>query len=171
MEQTQVSSSKMAVILAMFIASEFMVTYGNVNAGRDTWFALLLTVLGTLFLALLYYFLLTLIPQGDLFIALDQAFGKILGKLLIILYIAYGLIVATISFYQFNSFIRILSFGNTPYLFIALIVLTVLYFLLRSGLKAIIQLFVIIFPVFMAMLILSFCCFIPNISFPTFCPF
>nr|HPK58674.1 GerAB/ArcD/ProY family transporter [Bacilli bacterium] len=91
MEQTQVSSSKMAVILAMFIASEFMVTYGNVNAGRDTWFALLLTVLGTLFLALLYYFLLTIIPQGDLFIALDQAFGKILGKLLITLYIAYGL--------------------------------------------------------------------------------
>jgi len=170
MEQTQVSSSKMAVILAMFIASEFMVTYGNVNAGRDTWFALLLTVLGTLFLALLYYFLLTIIPQGDLFIALDQAFGKILGKLLIILYIAYGLIVATISFYQFNSFIRILSFGNTPYLFIALIVLTVLYFLLRSGLKAIIQLFVIIFPVFMAMLILSFLLLYPEYQFSNFLP-
>ncbi|HHU24706.1 MAG: endospore germination permease [Bacilli bacterium] len=165
MKQAQISSSKIGIILAMLVSCEIMVTYGNVNAGRDTWFALIVTIIGSLLLVSCYYFLLILFPQGNLFSIIEQAFGKIVGKVIVFLYIWYGLLVATCSFYQFNSFIRILSFGNTPYLFIALIVLLAIYFLLRSGIKAMIQLFVIIFPLFMGLFIISLLLLYPEYHF------
>ena len=87
----------------MLVSCEIMVTYGNVNAGRDTWFALIVTIIGSLLLVSCYYFLLILFPQGNLFSIIEQAFGKIVGKVIVFLYIWYGLLVATCSFYQFNS--------------------------------------------------------------------
>ena len=135
MKKEILSKHQATIILILIVMSEFLMTYGSVFAGKDTWFALLVTIVVSFFLFLIYVFILSSNPEMNVFQIIDKYFGKIVGKFLIILFCGYGILIATVTLYKVVRFISVLSFPATPLYYLFLIITLFCFVIMRCGIE------------------------------------
>lgn len=109
-----ISDRQGIILLILFILGSSVVIGVGVEAGRDVWIAVLLGLAISLPIIFVYARLLTLFPGKDLYEILEVLFGKVVGRLVTILYIWYSMHLGALVLYNFSSFINVVGLPETP---------------------------------------------------------
>jgi spore germination protein KB len=109
-----ISDRQGVILLILFILGSSVVIGVGVEAGRDVWIAILLGLAISLPIIFVYARLLTLFPEKDLYEILEVLFGKVVGRLITILYIWYSIHLGAMVLYNFSSFINVVGLPETP---------------------------------------------------------
>lgn len=110
-------------------------TYITSISGRAFWVAVLLGVLLNIPFAFLLIRIGSYMPGGTIFDILETGLGKIISRLLIIIYIIINIALAACMMNMFTGSIRIYFLHSTPSLIIMLFLLVVSAIVADSGMK------------------------------------
>lgn len=122
-------------VMVLFILGSAVVLGSASEAGQDTWMAIILAALSSVPAVFIYSKLTVLMPDKDLFDLAEFAFGKILGKVLNILYVWYAFHLGALVIRNFGEFIQIVSMPETPLFVIALMMGVFCIWMVRTGLE------------------------------------
>jgi spore germination protein KB len=109
-----ISDRQGIILLIFFILGSSLIIGTGLEAKQDSWIAILIGLVITLPVIFVYARLLTLYPGKDLYEILEVVFGKVIGKLISILYIWYSVHLGAMVLYNFSSFINIVGLSETP---------------------------------------------------------
>lgn len=130
------------------------------EAKQDVWIAVLFALLMALPAIFIYARLLSIFPGKDLFDILNEVFGKILGKIIALIFIWYAFHLGALVIRNFSEFIHIVSLPRTPQLVIIVFTGLICAWAAKAGVEVIgrwagfflpVLLFVIIFTVLLSL--------------------
>lgn len=122
-------------IVVLFIIGSAIVLSPGGEAKQNVWLAILLAVLMTIPIIFIYARLLSIFPGKDLFDILQEVFGKILGKIISLLFVWYAFHLGALVIRNFSEFIQIVSFPETPQLIVAAFLGVVCIWIIKAGIE------------------------------------
>lgn len=130
-------SSRNAYMLIMLIASASSMLLGiPPEADQDTWIALLASLLWTLPAVMIYARLIRLMPGRDIYNMAEAATGKIIGKIISVLFALYCLFVSSLVLNSYAGFAHMTSLFNTPIAVVTLILTSAGLYLAKIGVES-----------------------------------
>lgn len=164
MNKELISDKQGICLITLFITGSTFILGIGTEAEKDSWLAIILSILFAFPILMIYARLLSLFPKKDLFNILEIVFGKFIGKIISILYIWFSLHLGVLVLRNFGEFIIRISLRETP----MIIPMIFIIFLCTWGIKDGIELLgrwsnffilIIIFLVIIGVLLL-----VPNID-------
>lgn len=111
----EVISDKQGIILViLFILGSTVLVGTGGAAKKDMWLAMILTTIITIPLVLVYSRLLSMFHGKNIFDITEILFGKVLGKVIILLYTWYALHLGALVLDNYGEFISIVGLPETP---------------------------------------------------------
>ncbi|MCM1991420.1 GerAB/ArcD/ProY family transporter [Oceanirhabdus seepicola] len=111
----EVISDKQGIsLVTLFILGSTLVIGIGTEAGRDSYFAVILGLVFSLPMIIIYARILSLYRGNDLFDILEIVFGKLFGKIMSILYIWFPFHLGSLIIRDFGEFITTVSAIETP---------------------------------------------------------
>lgn len=136
MVRKEIISKKQGIgLMALFIINGSVILPTAVEAQKDLWIAIILSILFSIPMVIIYARLLSNFPQKDLFDILQNVFGKFIGKGLCILYTWFAFHLGSIILRDFGEFIRIVAMPATPQIIMMLVPCFLSIYLLKLGLE------------------------------------
>ncbi len=135
MQKEMISMRQGFCIIAIFIWGSSVVMGGSSEAGQDSWLCLLLAFAYAIPLLLIYGRIMRLYPEKNIFEILEIVFGKIVGRIFIILLSWYALHLCSVVLCNFSQFIEIVAMPETPQLPLIIVMLAVTVYLAMSGVE------------------------------------
>lgn len=114
MNKEVISDKQGIAIMVLFMIGPSSVSLAGVEAGRDIWLAVILSMFMALPILLVFCKLHILYPDKDFFDIVIICFGEFIGKGIIILYIWNLFVTVTTTFRNFGEFITTVSLIRTP---------------------------------------------------------
>lgn len=105
----------------------------NSEAGQDSWIAVVVASMFGSMIALVYARIISLFPERNLYDIAQAIFGKIIGKIIIVLMTWYAIHLAAFVLRNFSEFIQIVALEETPQLVVMIATLVVTGYLVVSG--------------------------------------
>lgn len=130
MDQKTIISPQQATWALYLVLLSGIISQGiNPQAGPDSWISSLLALVMAIPLLLLFARLVILNPGKDLFQMLESALGKLIGKILTILFIIFGIVVSSMTLRGYVTYVTIESLPETPtyILYIAFLLIVAAY--------------------------------------------
>ncbi len=146
--------SQAVFTLLLFLFGSSVVLGVSGEAGQDAWVSVLLAAVMMIPLMLMYARIMRLFPETDFFDILENLFGKILGKLLVLLITWYAIHLCALVVRNFTEFLQIVSMPETPQLPMMIALISVTAYLAASGVSALGKWSMVMFPI--VMLIVTF---------------
>lgn len=115
----------------MFIFGSTLVFGIGTEAGQDIWISQLFAIAFTIPAVLMFARIMKLFPGKNLFEIIDELFGKIFGKVLIVLLVWYALHLSASVLRNFTDFIQVTTMPETPQLPVAIMLLAPILYLAR----------------------------------------
>lgn len=132
----EILSSKQAIaILFLYLIGSTAIIGLSGEARQDSWFSLLLACVEALPFLLMYARIIRLYPGIDLFDIVLKLFGKIFGRIFILLFAWYGLHLGSLVISNFGQFIHTTALTETPILPIYLLMGLMAIFVVKSGIE------------------------------------
>jgi spore germination protein KB len=132
----EIISSKQAIaIIVMFLFGSSVVLGVNSELCQDTWLGLLVSVIMFVPLFIIYSRIMKLYPQKDIFIIIDELFGKVIGKIFTILMSWYALHLGALVLRNFSEFIQVVSMNETPEVVLMIAMIIIVIYLAKSGIE------------------------------------
>lgn len=157
-------------IFIFFLTGATLVFPTGAAAGKDLWIAILISILFSLIISLVYIKILVSYPGKDLFEILELLFGKIIGKMISLLYVWFAFHLASLTFYDFYSFIKTVTFPETQIYLAVIFPIIIVIWGVKIGIEGIGRFSnITIIPVFLFMF-LSLSLLIPKMNFDRFLP-
>lgn len=154
-----ISLTQLYLLILMFeLGSSIVVGIGN-KAKQDAWIAVMIATIIGVFIAKGYCALLNIRPRTTLFELLDDAFGKLVGRILSFAYSFYFLFIASLVIRDFCELITTVIFPNTPIELIDLSLCLVIIYVIYLGIEVLGRSIEIFFPyatLFLLLLLLFF---------------
>ena len=147
MRKEPITLSQGVFMLILFIFGSSVVVGVSGEAGQDAWISLLMAAVMMVPLLLLYARIMRLFPETDLFDIMEILFGKIIGRVLILLVTWYALHLCALVLRNFTEFLQIVAFPETPQLPMMLALILVTAYLARSGENILGKWSIIMFPI------------------------
>jgi spore germination protein KB len=122
-------------MIILIMLSESFVINPITNANSDIWIIILIAIGITCILSVIYCRILVRYPGKNLYEILIAVFGKIIGKVISILYIIYCFYVGTLVLTTFILFTNIVGLINTPKLILSIGVILLVITGLKCGLE------------------------------------
>lgn len=135
MDKKFLSLAQFINMAALFVFGSSVVMGVNTDAGRDSWFALLLGCVIILPLLFLYARLLKLHPEKNIFQMLISVFGKIAGKIFVAIFMFYCLHLAALVMRNFSIFIKIVAMPETPEILVLILLSLPVLYIAKSSIK------------------------------------
>jgi spore germination protein (amino acid permease) len=101
-------------IYILFWIGSVVVTGINKEAKQDTWISILMAAILFLPIMALHLRIIKLYPGLNIFDIILKIFGKVLGRIISLLFISYILLLGTYVMKVFAEFVRILNMPETP---------------------------------------------------------
>ena len=114
MSKERISEKQGISLIVLFIVGSSSIFAQGLEAKKDLWIAFILGILMVMPLSFIYARIHYLFPEKNLFDILEICFGKLIGKILILLYISYVSFVIGDIFLNYGQFITEVSFSQTP---------------------------------------------------------
>lgn len=114
MTNSKISGKQMTAIFASFWIGSIILVGSNKQVRQDYWISILMSLVFTIPMLGLYYRLLKLYPEKNLFEILIDVFGKILGRFVSVIYILYGLFIGGLLLGIVGIFVKITALRDTP---------------------------------------------------------
>jgi spore germination protein KB len=135
MRKETISYTQIIFAIALFSIGSSAVIGINSEAEQDTWLSLLIAAVMAVPLLLMYARIMRLYPETDLFDMMEILFGKIVGKIFIILVAWYALHLSALVLRNFTEFLQIVAFPETPQLPMMISLMLVTAYLAFSGIS------------------------------------
>lgn len=114
MQKEQITDKEAICLLIIFIMGSSLIIGSGGGAKNDAWIAGIVGVIIAIPMLLIFSRLLSLFPGKDLFDILNITLGKIIGKIVAILYIWYAFHLGSLVLRNFGEFINIVAMPETP---------------------------------------------------------
>lgn len=113
--QKEIISNRQGIsIMVLFILGSTLVLGSGSEAKQDSWLAIILATIFAVLIMTIYSRILSLFPSKDLYEILYLIFGRVLGKIFSLLFIWYSFHLGALVLRNFQEFIRVVSFPETP---------------------------------------------------------
>lgn len=130
-----ITSRQAIFYLTLFIFGSSIVIGINSELGQDSWIVLLTAMVLSLPLLMIYARIMKLFPEMDFFTAMEQLFGKVLGKVITVLICIYAVHLGALVLRNFSEFIQIVMMPETPKTPIAIMMVLTVTYLVKSGIE------------------------------------
>lgn len=104
----------MVSIYVLYWMGSLVVVGSNKEVKQDYWVCVLIASVFMVPMAFLYYRLIKLYPGKNLFEMLIEIFGRIFGKIMVLLYVFFSLYIGGLVVSTFTLFIKITALPETP---------------------------------------------------------
>lgn len=150
----EVISQKQAVALitAFMIGSTAVLGIGG-RAGRNIWISVILASLMSCVIFSVYARVLKLFPGQGLYEILEILFGKVLGKMITLLFLGYAFHLGAMVIRNYTEFMTIISLTETPPCVLALFFSVLFIWAIKGGIEVIGRWIAIFFPIMVVVLI------------------
>jgi spore germination protein KB len=159
-----ISDKQGIALMVMFIIGTSSIVVQGLEAKKDLAMAIILSVFMALPVILIYARLHYMFPDNDLFDILEICFGRVIGKLIGILYVFYHFYVATSILWVQSEFAMMVSFTKTPRIIVSIIITINAIWIIKEGIEVMgrwAEFFVIILITFILSTVLLM---IPNMN-------
>ena len=138
----KIASNQINLQTAVFILLILHIgSFGTFGSGHGfyagVWVSWLLSFLGFIPALFLWSYLVKKMPGMDLFAMLEHGFGKVLGRMITLLYILFFLFLAASTQFFYAAMTQMLTLNVTPFVVILLLFFLLSAYLAKSGLQAI----------------------------------
>ncbi|MDP4093382.1 MAG: endospore germination permease [Bacillota bacterium] len=141
-------------LLMLFTMGSTLILGVGSDAKNDAWLAVIAGLLMSLPVILIYSRLLSIFPGKDLFEILDMTLGRLLGKLVALIYIWYAFHLGALVLRNFGEFMVTMTMPETP-IFVPMLGLGLLcVFAVRLGIEEIGRISAYLLPVLMIILLI-----------------
>ncbi|WP_152656092.1 endospore germination permease [Oceanobacillus sp. CFH 90083] len=128
MEKAKISASQLFILMILFQLSNSLLIPLAINAGRDSWLAIIIAMIVSIFLFSVYQALYQYYPALLPTDYMEKLIGKVFGRTLAFLYILFFLFSAARVLREFGVMLLSLAFPETPlFVMSALLILVVVY--------------------------------------------
>lgn len=152
-----------AIMITFLIGSSLVLGTGS-KANKDSWIAIIIAILISLIVSLIYARLLSLFPQKGLFEILLAVFGKVIGKILMLLFVWFAFHLGALVIRNFTEFIHIVTLPETPQYVLAIFVIVLSIWAVKAGIEVIGRWTAIVLPIVIAAIVTISFLFIPIIE-------
>ncbi|HEX2925975.1 MAG TPA: endospore germination permease [Ruminiclostridium sp.] len=114
MLKEQITNKEATYLLITFMIGSTLIIGVGGDAKNDAWISGIISILMFMPMLLIYSRILSLFPGRDLYDILDIAFGKIIGKIIGIVYIWYAFHLGALVLRNFGEFINTIAMPETP---------------------------------------------------------
>lgn len=125
----------MQALIILFLHGSASLVSVTSKANQDTWLTILFASAMTIPMIFLYSAILKRYPQKNLFEIIVEAFGKIIGKIVCILYIWYAIHLGSMILRMFSELMHLLTLSETPQIMIAMFMILPCIWLAASGIE------------------------------------
>lgn len=137
MEKEIITSKQAVAMLILFITNGTLIFPSGVEAQKDIWIALIISMVFGMLVSLIYSKLLTLFPGEDLYDILIKLFGGFFGRILCIIYIWFSFNIAVFVVEDFFSFITTVTLPEMNIFIIVIFPVLLCTFALKNGIEVI----------------------------------
>lgn len=135
MQNDTISAKKMLCIILLFIFGSSVVMGVCGKAEQDAWISVLIALVIAIPVVLVYARIMKLYPEKDLYDIFEELFGKIAGKIFILLITWYAMHLGSMVLRNFSEFIQVVSMPQTPQLVLMIVMLSAAMYLAKSGVR------------------------------------
>ncbi len=148
-------------MMTLFIIGSTLILGGGKKASQDIWISILLSMVMALPFLIIYARLLSLFPSKNLFEIIEEVFGKIVGRFIILIFTLYFLHLGALVIRNVTEFVQIVSFPETPQFFIAFSVGLLVIYMVKNGFEVLGRLTE---PLLYLIVITAFCTILLSVS-------
>jgi spore germination protein KB len=120
MQKEQITDKEAICILIIFVFGSSLIIGSGGEAKNDGWISEIVAIIMVIPMLLVYSRILSLFQGKDLFDILNTILGKVIGKIVAILYIWYAFHLGALVLRNFGEFINIVAMPETP-MFVSLL--------------------------------------------------
>lgn len=114
MTNHKITGKQLESIFVLFLLGSTAITAVNRDAKQDSWISLSMSVIAAIPLIMLYVRLNKLYPGLDFFEILFKVFGKVVGRIIALIFIFYAINFGGILTWFFAQFVHVLGMVETP---------------------------------------------------------
>lgn len=114
MNVEQISVRQGIILVILFLMGSTILVGTGGAAKKDMWIAFIIAILLAVPLVMLYSKILASFPGKNMFDILELVFGKVIGKLIVLLYTWYAIHLGAMVIDNFAEFINIVGLPETP---------------------------------------------------------
>ncbi len=159
MREERIDTTQAVMLMAAAVLPTAILTVPNFViklAGQDAWLSVAAATAAGLLVALLAANLCQLFPQKNLFSHSEELLGKVLGKIVCLLYIWWFLQANSLIINEFSSFLCIALLPNTPSTLFFVAVVAVAGYAVYGGLEVLARYTQLYLPLLLGLLFLVF---------------
>lgn len=153
MNKEVITSKQATFLIGIFIMGTAILISGQEKALQDIWISLLIAFLLFIPIIFIYSSILSSFPGKNLYEIIEICFGKVIGKLVSLLFIMYFFYIATLILRNITEFIQVTTMPRTPQYFSGLWFILIAAYMVKSGIEVFARWTNLVF-VFLVLLIL-----------------
>lgn len=135
MQNDKISMHQAICMIILFLFGSSVLLGMGIGPVGDSWVAIITAaILGSIF-SLVYARLISLFPEQNFYDIAELVFGKIIGKLIIVLMMWYTIHLAALVLRNFSEFIQIVTLEETPQTVVMIAILVVTGYMVLSGIQ------------------------------------
>ncbi len=142
-----INQKQATVMMSTFIIGSTAVLGVGSRAKQDVWIAFILAIVFAGVMFIVYARILKLIPGKGLYDILETLFGKVVGKMISLLYVWYAFHLGALVIRNITEFMTTISLPETPICIIAFTVSLLVIWAVRGGIELIGRWISIFFPI------------------------
>ncbi|MCT8977958.1 endospore germination permease [Clostridium sp. CX1] len=129
----EISSKQAAALILAFILDGAIIFPTAIEAQRNSWISVIIA-LGAAYILFMLYYKIQLIYEGeDLYSINEKVMGRILGKVINILYVWYFLHLGALTLRDFGEFMNTLTMPETPRMAIIILSALTAVYMVKKG--------------------------------------
>ncbi|WP_432666327.1 endospore germination permease [Wukongibacter baidiensis] len=135
MNKETISDEQGIALMILFIIGTSIIYASGINAKKDIWIAIILSLLIAFPIALMYARILYIFVDKDLFKICEICFGKIIGKGIIIVYTWFFFHTGVLVLMNLNLFLGTVSLVDTPKIITMICIVILCTWIVKEGVE------------------------------------
>lgn len=164
------SAEQMISIIIFYITGSTLAVSQLTDAKQDLWISLIIGCIFALPIIFVYARILKIYPEQNLFDILIIVFGKVIGRIIIILYLFYVINLGAMLMSEYTRFVNDVSINETPIIVISLFITLIAIMIARSGVEVLGRVSHFLLPIFLFICISIFVFSMKNMDFGNVLP-
>lgn len=170
MQKEQLSDKEALIVFSSFILGSTLIVGIGGEAKNDAWIAGIIGVAMAIPMLLIYSRLINLYHGKGFFDVLDELLGKVLGKVVTIIYSWFAIHLGALVIHNFAQFIKTVALPETPIIISMIALGLVCIYAVRLGIEVISRTVAYFFPIIIFIIILVQLLSIPYLHFENLKP-
>lgn len=136
MDKEIISGKEAVAVFVLFLIGDVLVIGTSHESRQDAWLSVLIALTMFIPLILACSRIVSLYPQKGLYDIVISIFGNFIGKVIILVYVLYAILLGAIVIRIFSEFINIVTMPETPQMVIQIFLLIFCAWMVKSGIES-----------------------------------